>query len=116
MDRLEFIKRTGALLAAGAFSPVLSNNLFARSKGANDRINVALIGCRNMGWGDLNDALLIPEVRCVALCDIDRQILYFLHTLFHPLLNIPGNGWNIITILCFKCHIARSLTGRMSMP
>ena len=75
MDRLEFIKRTGALLAAGAFSPVLSNNLFARSKGANDRINVALIGCRNMGWGDLNDALLIPEVRCVALCDIDRQIL-----------------------------------------
>ena len=75
MDRLEFIKRTGALLAAGAFSPVLSNNLFARSKVANDRINVALIGCRNMGWGDLNDALLIPEVRCVALCDIDRQIL-----------------------------------------
>lgn len=43
--------------------------------GANDRINVALIGCRNMGWGDLNDALLRPEVRCVALCDVDRKIL-----------------------------------------
>ena len=75
MDRLEFLKRTGSLLAAGALSPVLTNNLFARSKGANDRINVALVGCRNMGWGDLSDALLVPDVRCVALCDIDRQIL-----------------------------------------
>ena len=36
---------------------------------------MALIGCRNMGWGDLNDALLRSEVRCVALCDVDRKIL-----------------------------------------
>ena len=75
MNRLEFLKRAGALVAAGSFYPVLTNNLFARPMGANDRINVALIGCRNMGWGDLNDALLRPEVRCVALCDVDRKIL-----------------------------------------
>lgn len=75
MNRLEFLKRAGALVAAGSFYPVLTNNLFARPMGANGRINVALIGCRNMGWGDLNDALLRPEVRCVALCDVDRKIL-----------------------------------------
>ena len=75
MNRLEFLKRAGALVAAGSFYPVLTNNLFARPMGANDRINVALIGCRNMGWGDLNDALLRPEVRCVALCDVDHKIL-----------------------------------------
>ena len=75
MNRLEFLKRAGALVAAGSFYPVLTNNLFARTMGANDRINVALIGCRNMGWGDLNDAPLRPEVRCVALCDVDRKIL-----------------------------------------
>ena len=75
MNRLEFLKRAGALVAGGSFYPVLTNNLFARPMGANDRINVALIGCRNMGWGDLNDALLRPEVRCVALCDVDRKIL-----------------------------------------
>lgn len=75
MDRLEFLKKAGSLMAAGVLTPTLTNNLFARSQGANDRINVALIGCRSMGWGDLSDALVRPEVRCVALCDIDRHIL-----------------------------------------
>lgn len=75
MNRLEFLKRAGTLIAAGAMSPAFSNNLFARSKGANDRINVALIGCRSMGWSDLSDALRRPEVRCIALCDIDRGVL-----------------------------------------
>ncbi|MBR4756847.1 MAG: Gfo/Idh/MocA family oxidoreductase [Bacteroidales bacterium] len=75
MNRLEFFKRAGTLIAAGAFSPMLTNNLFARSQGANDRINVGLIGCRSMGWSDLNDALLCPGVRCVALCDVDQTVL-----------------------------------------
>ena len=75
MNRLEFLKSAGALLAAGAFAPSLTNNLFARPLGANNRLNVALIGCRNMGWGDLKDALLVPDVRCVALCDVDGEIL-----------------------------------------
>jgi predicted dehydrogenase len=41
----------------------------------NAQINIGLIGCRNMGWGDLTDMLLIPETACVALCDIDQTIL-----------------------------------------
>jgi predicted dehydrogenase len=28
-----------------------------------------------MGWGNLSDLLLHPEVACVALCDIDRRVL-----------------------------------------
>ena len=42
---------------------------------ANDRVNVALIGCRNMGWGNLTDLLLHDEVQCLALCDIDSSVL-----------------------------------------
>lgn len=42
---------------------------------ANDRINVALIGCRNMGWGDLSDLLATGQVNCLALCDIDKSVL-----------------------------------------
>lgn len=42
---------------------------------ASDIINVALIGCRNMGWGDLMDFLQHKEVRCLALCDIDESVL-----------------------------------------
>lgn len=75
MNRLEFLKSAGALMAAGAFAPSLTNNLFARPVKANDRLNIALIGCRNMGWADLQDALILPDIRCVALCDVDNHIL-----------------------------------------
>ena len=62
-------------MAAGALAPAFSNNLFAKGQGANERINVALIGCHSMGWSDLRDALRVPEVRCIALCDVDRKVL-----------------------------------------
>ena len=42
---------------------------------ANDTINVALIGCRNMGWADLTAMLQNPGVRLVALCDVDQEVL-----------------------------------------
>ena len=43
--------------------------------GANDRINIGLIGCRSMGWSDLLNSINVPNVDCVALCDIDQNIL-----------------------------------------
>lgn len=75
--RREFLKKMGAMAATGLVMPsfLSENNLFARSVAANDRINVALIGCRGMGWSNLNDFLIHPEVECVALCDIDKSIL-----------------------------------------
>ncbi|MBO6160647.1 MAG: Gfo/Idh/MocA family oxidoreductase [Bacteroidales bacterium] len=75
MNRLEFLRKAGALAAAGAVSPLLVSSLHARRTGANDRIRIGLIGCRSMGWVDLSDALLVPEVECVALCDVDAHVL-----------------------------------------
>lgn len=42
---------------------------------ANDTINVALIGCRNMGWADLCAMLQNPGVQLTALCDVDQTVL-----------------------------------------
>ena len=42
---------------------------------ANDTINVALIGCRSMGWADLCAMLQNPGVQLVALCDVDQAVL-----------------------------------------
>ena len=74
LSRRNFIRHSASAIAAGLVMPSLlnENNVFARTVGANDKINVALIGCKNMGWADLSDFLLHPEVDCVALCDIDR--------------------------------------------
>lgn len=74
ISRRSFLK-TGSILAAGAMMPSLgrSNSLFNSS--ANDTVNVALIGCKNMGWANLSDFLLHKNVRCLALCDVDQNIL-----------------------------------------
>lgn len=75
--RRDFLKKSAAMVAAGVAMPSLlaDDQLFARNVGANDRINVALIGCKNMGWENLKDFLIHPEVECMALCDIDRNVL-----------------------------------------
>ena len=77
VSRRNFIRNSASAIAAGLVMPSFlhENSMFAHSVGANDKINVALIGCKSMGWADLSDFLIHPEVDCVALCDIDKNIL-----------------------------------------
>ncbi len=68
MDRRTFLSATTTTaLAAGL--PRLARG------SANDQVNVGLIGCRSMGFSDLNSMLRTANVRCVALCDVDSNIL-----------------------------------------
>jgi predicted dehydrogenase len=39
------------------------------------QVGVALIGCKGMGWSNLTSMLKIPAVQCVALCDVDENVL-----------------------------------------
>ena len=77
VTRRDFLKKMGTLAMAGAISPSLVNAKSPKASvmGANDRINIGLIGCRSMGWTDLLNAINVPGVECVALCDIDKNIL-----------------------------------------
>jgi predicted dehydrogenase len=77
VTRRNFLRQSASALAAGLVAPAVwgHNSPYAGSVSANDRIRVGLIGCRSMGWGDLSDLLVHPEVDCVALCDVDRKIL-----------------------------------------
>ncbi|MEJ7739647.1 MAG: Gfo/Idh/MocA family oxidoreductase [Chitinophagaceae bacterium] len=38
-------------------------------------IRIGLIGCNSMGWADLSSTLTHSGVECVALCDIDNNVL-----------------------------------------
>src|SRR4030042_3157115 len=68
--RRNFIKTT-SLLAAGSVLPL---NMF--SKGTpSDKIRVALIGANSQGYANLDSMLKDPDVECVALCDVDRNVL-----------------------------------------
>ena len=65
------------MAVAGVVSPSLvgQSEASARKVAASDRINIGLIGMRNMGWGDLNDMLAFPVAQCVALCDVNSSLL-----------------------------------------
>ncbi|MEX2511649.1 MAG: Gfo/Idh/MocA family oxidoreductase [Cyclobacteriaceae bacterium] len=41
----------------------------------NEQINFGLIGCKGMGWSNMNSHLLLPEVNCIALADVDQNVL-----------------------------------------
>ena len=62
------------MLGAGlTFSPFFIQA--GNSISANDKIGVGLIGCNGMGFDDLKAFLRNPEVECVALCDVDKNVL-----------------------------------------
>ena len=72
--RRNFIK-TASVLAAGSVLPL---DVLAKARmrvAPSDKINVALVGGNSMGWSDLESFLKNPETECVALCDVDRNVL-----------------------------------------
>ncbi len=48
---------------------------FARARGANDDIRVAVVGIHNQGKNHINWFRAIPGVRVVAICDADQAVL-----------------------------------------
>ncbi len=73
-SRRSFIRKSGSLLAATTLTPWIYEKTHAAIS-ENDKIRVALIGCKNMGMYNLTDHLKIAEVECAALCDVDQNVL-----------------------------------------
>ncbi len=73
--RRGFIKNSGLAAAGIGLTPTLSTQFFTDILGANERINVGLIGCRNHGFNILKKHLNVKNVECIALCDVDANVL-----------------------------------------
>lgn len=76
--RRNFIQRSLLAGAGIGLSPFASTELlgeYSRRIAASDQLNVAVIGCKGMGWSNMNAHLKIPNVNCVALADIDKSVL-----------------------------------------
>lgn len=71
--RRTFIKNTAVTTAAIGLAPAFSSALAGCAP--SDRINIGLIGCNGMGFADLSAFLEHPQVECIALCDIDENVL-----------------------------------------
>ncbi len=72
MKRREFIKKTASsAFALGSMPLILSNSNW---KGANDRVNVAVVGIRGMGRVHLQEYQKLKNVEVSALCDVDENL------------------------------------------
>ena len=82
-SRRQFLTRTGkvagGVVAAGALAPCVTTPMASAAKGkvigANDTINMAVIGIKGRGNGHIGGFGKIPNVKIAALCDIDEDIL-----------------------------------------
>lgn len=70
MNRRNFLVNTSAFLAGSALLPST-----LRAIAPSDIVNFGVIGVNGMGWSDLNGMLNHPEARCVAICDVDKNVL-----------------------------------------
>lgn len=71
-NRRDFIKNSALAAAAVGVAPAILNACASPA----EKVNVALIGCRSMGFNDLKSFLREENnVECLALCDVDRNIL-----------------------------------------
>lgn len=78
-SRRKFLEKTGTLMAggfaAGSLLPLEALAQNRKNVGANDKINFGVIGCKGMGWSDMRSHLNMDEVECVALADVDQNVL-----------------------------------------
>jgi predicted dehydrogenase len=71
IQRRKFLKGT-ALASAATFIP---SAVFASKLSPNDTVGLALIGCRGRGFNVLKHHLNFDDTRCVAICDVDEDVL-----------------------------------------
>ena len=77
-NRRNFLRKgTAGLLITGAsfMFPMELLSMMRKKVGANDTINVGLIGCKGMGFSDLSSFLKMSEINVIALCDVDKNVL-----------------------------------------
>jgi predicted dehydrogenase len=78
LNRRNFLGQTATALGTSLLLSAIDNPAYAlyhKTIGANDQINIGVIGIKGMGWADCQAALKVPGVNLVALCDSDANVL-----------------------------------------
>ncbi|WP_319592444.1 Gfo/Idh/MocA family oxidoreductase [uncultured Draconibacterium sp.] len=75
LNRRNFIKKTSVASAGISAVTILPSAVWGAKVAPSDQVNVAIIGCRNKGFGILKNHLDFEETNCVAMCDVDRNVL-----------------------------------------
>lgn len=75
LNRRNFLRKSAITATGISMATIIPSPVRAAQTSPNDKINVALIGCRNHGFNILRAHLSYNDTNCVALCDVDSSIL-----------------------------------------
>ncbi len=73
--RRDFLKKSSAVTVGLGLTSWSGLAGRARAAAPNDQIHIGVIGCNGMGFSDLRSMLKLPDTTCVALCDVDANVL-----------------------------------------
>ena len=76
-SRRQFVKHSSIGIAGISLASTLPLAALApkRKIWASEKVNFGVIGCKGMGWSDMRSHLLMEDVDCIALCDVDQSVL-----------------------------------------
>jgi predicted dehydrogenase len=78
LTRRQFLGAGSAALAGASLAPspaMAGSQSGAKRVAPSDRLRFGLIGAKGMGWTDLQAHRRIDGVECIALCDVDNDVL-----------------------------------------
>jgi predicted dehydrogenase len=76
--RRKFLQRSAALAGGSMIISALDNkafSIFRNRFSPADQINIGAIGINGMGWADVSAMLKNPQVKLVAICDVDKNVI-----------------------------------------
>ncbi len=73
INRRSFVKKSGVVTGTTLAASMIPWSVSCSTP--SDKIRVGLVGCRSMGFTDLKAFLEEENVECIALCDVDKNIL-----------------------------------------
>ncbi|MDF7821298.1 Gfo/Idh/MocA family oxidoreductase [Runella sp. MFBS21] len=76
-SRRKFIRSASVLTGSSlfAFAPLEILASQRNRVSANEKVQLGVIGCNGMGWSDLRSHLQLSDVECIALADVDQNVL-----------------------------------------
>jgi predicted dehydrogenase len=77
ISRRKFLMDSSKLaLTAGLINiPIAESFASRKTVSPNDKVQFAVIGCKNIGWANLMSHNKLADAQCVAFCDVDENIL-----------------------------------------
>jgi len=73
MKRRYFIKNQALALGSTMAAPAYIKNLISQSP--LEKLHIGVIGCKGMGWSNVNSLLKQPDIDLISICDIDKNVI-----------------------------------------